>query len=127
MIDLEKVSEGIHYELIPADDDVWHVRITEEYPETVIRFGAVEFVGDDEGDPNGYLRFNFDIVSTPDDTLTDEDLTFQEYCGMILQSILEESIHDGTVGFQDVNTGEVSYRDSDELTEILDIIDTNEY
>ena len=40
------LSEKIHYELIPSDDPHgWDVRILEEYPETVITFGAIKFVG----------------------------------------------------------------------------------
>ena len=127
MIDLEKLSEGIHYTLIPADDDVWHVRIDEEYPETVIRYGEIKFQGDDENDPNGYLSFNFDILSSPDDDLTTEDLTFQDYCGRILESILEQAIlGDGLIA-EDLNTGEVGGLDSDEFIEYLDVIDTDEH
>ena len=38
---LDKLSEGVHYEIIPQTDDTrgWDVRLLEEYPETVIRYG----------------------------------------------------------------------------------------
>ena len=43
LIDLEhKLSEHIHYDIIPQSEseDGWDVRINEEFPETVIRFGT---------------------------------------------------------------------------------------
>ena len=40
---LDIFSEGIHYEIIPNENDFqgWDVRLLEEYPETVIRYGKV--------------------------------------------------------------------------------------
>ena len=42
---LSTLSEGVHYEIIPQVDDTrgWDVRLLEEYPETVIRYGNVAF------------------------------------------------------------------------------------
>ena len=79
---LDKLSEGIHYEIIPQTDDTrgWDVRLLEEYPETVIRYGNVAFDGKRDA-----LTFNYDIVSSPDpDLQIENNLTFQEYCGKIL-------------------------------------------
>ena len=102
---LDKLSEGVHYEIIPQVDDTrgWDVRLLEEYPETVIRYGNVAFDGKRDA-----LTFNYEIVSSPDPDLEVEtDLTFQEYCGRILSNIIEQSISEGTLLAQDKDTGEV--------------------
>ena len=102
---LDKLSEGIHYEIIPQADDTrgWDVRLLEEYPETVIRYGNVAFDGKRDA-----LTFNYDIVSSPDPDLEIENnLTFQEYCGRILSNIIEQSITDGSLLAQDKDTGEI--------------------
>ena len=102
---LDKLSEGIHYEIIPQSDDTrgWDVRLLEEYPETVIRYGNVAFDGKRDA-----LTFNYEIVSSPDPDLEVEtNLTFQEYCGRILSSIIDKSITDGSMIAQDKDTGEI--------------------
>jgi hypothetical protein len=102
---LSTLSEGVHYEIIPQADDTrgWDVRLLEEYPETVIRYGNVAFDGKRDA-----LTFNYDIVSSPDPDLSIENnLTFQEYCGRILSNIIEQSISDGSLLAQDKNTGEI--------------------
>ena len=102
---LDKLSEGIHYEIIPQTDDTrgWDVRLLEEYPETVIRYGNVAFDGKRDA-----LTFNYEIVSSPDPDLEIENnLTFQEYCGKILSSIIDKSITDGSMIAQDKDTGEI--------------------
>ena len=102
---LDKLSEGVHYEIIPQTDDTrgWDVRLLEEYPETVIRYGNVAFDGKRDA-----LTFNYDIVSSPDpDLQIENNLTFQEYCGRILSNIIEQSITDGSLLAQDKDTGEI--------------------
>ena len=102
---LDKLSEGVHYEIIPQTDDIrgWDVRLLEEYPETVIRYGNVAFDGKRDA-----LTFNYDIVSSPDpDLQIENNLTFQEYCGKILSNIIEQSIMDGSLLAQDKDTGEI--------------------
>ena len=102
---LDKLSEGVHYEIIPQIDDTrgWDVRLLEEYPETVIRYGNVAFDGKRDA-----LTFNYDIVSSPDpDLQIENNLTFQEYCGKILSNIIEQSITDGSLLAQDKDTGEI--------------------
>ena len=102
---LDKLSEGIHYEIIPQTDDTrgWDVRLLEEYPETVIRYGNVAFDGKRDA-----LTFNYEIVSSPDpDLQIENNLTFQEYCGKILSNIIEQSITDGSLLAQDKDTGEI--------------------
>ena len=102
---LSTLSEGVHYEIIPQVDDTrgWDVRLLEEYPETVIRYGNVAFDGKRDA-----LTFNYEIVSSPDPDLEVEtNLTFQEYCGRILSSIIDKSITDGSMIAQDKDTGEI--------------------
>lgn len=106
MVDIkQKLSEGIHFDIIPAAEDTmaWHVRINEEYPETVIQFGAVEFNGKTD-----MLHFNMDIISSPDPDLTVDDLTFQNYCARILTEVIEASLENGSVIARDQETGELA-------------------
>lgn len=118
-----KLSEKIHYEIIPADDEHgWNIRILEEYPETVISFGTIEFLGEDDQD--GYLSFNFSVVESPDPDLSPEDLPFQAYVGRILGSVIDTSINEGTMVAHDQKTGEILA--TEEMTEELDEL-YNEY
>lgn len=104
----EKLSEGIHFEIIPASDDnyAWHIRLLEEYPETVIEYGAIEIDG-----KNDMLNFSMNIVSSPDPDLSLDDLTFTEYCGRILGEVIEISLSSGSFLMQDKETGEVAGTD----------------
>lgn len=113
----QKLSENVHYEIIPADDPHgWNIRILEEYPETVISFGTIEFVGED--DEGGHLSFNFTLISTPDSDLTTEDLTFQEYVGRILGAIMDTAVSEGTLVGKDKETGELLA--TEQMTEELE-------
>ena len=119
-----QLSEDIHYQIIPSEEGHgWDIRILEDFPETVIRFGAIEFVGTEgENDEDGQISFNFDVVSTPDEDLSKDDLTFQDFVGRILHSILEQAIAEGTMVAQDKKSGELLttdeiYDDIEELEE----------
>lgn len=96
------MKENKDYELIPSDtDEAWHVRIlTGDYVETVVKFGSISF-----NEVADHLSFNFTIVSSPD-IITEDDKKLQEYCGRILEDIIEKGIEDGSVGMKDRNTGE---------------------
>lgn len=101
MINLDKVSEGIHYELTPVEENpneqAWHVRILEgEFAETVIAFGNVALHKD--GD---HLSFNFALVSSPDDTLTEDYEPLQDFAAEILEDVMERAIADGSIAFKD--------------------------
>ena len=65
----QQLSEGIAYELVPEGEYGWNVRLLEEYPETVIKFGTVTL--EDE-----HLKWNMEIVSSPDPDLTTEKNDF---------------------------------------------------
>lgn len=96
------LSENIDYELVPTDEDRWHVRLlTGDFVETVLQFGTIRFDGDTET-----LRWNMEIISSPDPDLTTNDLTFQEHCGNILQNIMDTQIAEGNAIITDRDTGE---------------------
>jgi hypothetical protein len=104
MIDPE---ENVTYEFIPGpeNDDAWHIRIMAgQFNETVIKYGAIGFnqVAKDT------MTFNFDIVSSPDSELTEEDLALQETAGVILQHIIKEAIEadNGTIALTEVKSAD---------------------
>ena len=95
-LDLQRKSEGVHYELIPSDEheQAWNVRILEgDFIETVLQYGAISFNKVREGEMN----FNFSIVSTPDQDLEVSNLDLQEEAGNILQSVIAQAISDGSL------------------------------
>lgn len=101
-IDVDKLSEGVHYELIPLEEDVdaWAVRILEgPYSETVIKFGKVEFDGRES---ETFMKFNFDIIKSPDEELVaDQDVGLQEFAGDILQDITLKGLESGATIFRE--------------------------
>jgi hypothetical protein len=96
-VSLNKVSEDVHYSLIPIEEahnqQAWAVRLLEgPHPETVIRLGNVAF------DPDGdCLKFNFMIESSPDSELTEDDSDLQNFVADVLEDILEKAIEDGSL------------------------------
>lgn len=85
MIDLGKICEGIHYELIPSDSEnqmSWDVRLVEgDYPETVLRFGRLKVIDE-------HLHFDFIVVSSPDEKANEDNLDLQDFAAEILEDIL---------------------------------------
>ena len=97
------LQENVDYELIPGDGEHWHIRVKQgDYIESVISFGKISI--DENSDQ---LRFDFNLIFTPDPDLTVEDLTLQQYCGRILTSLLEVAVNNGTLVAQDLKSGEV--------------------
>jgi|DEB0MinimDraft_10_1074344.scaffolds.fasta_scaffold57432_2 hypothetical protein len=100
---LQIVNEGVHYELIPADEDnvqAWDVRFLEgRFTETVIRFGNISFEDD-------CLKFNFVIQSTPDSSLDVDDVDLQNFAADVLESILESAASDGSLIYGDDDNNE---------------------
>ena len=79
------MKENTDYEIIPDtnDDKSWNVRIlTGAFTETVIKYGVVKFNDED-------MTFNFDIISSPDNNLTTDDVDLQKYAGSMLEKIIE--------------------------------------
>ena len=94
-LNINKVSEGIDYQLVPVDDSpndqAWEVRIlTGEFTETVIRYGNVAF-----NEIKDCLTFNFMVRYSPDSELDSENLALQERAGEILEDILETAYAEG--------------------------------
>lgn len=90
MINIDKLSEGVDYKLIPSpeNDQSWWIRVlTGPYVETVIQFGAITINGPDEA-----IHYNFEIIETPDDTLNTDDENFQQYTGLVLHDVIEMAI-----------------------------------
>ena len=100
---INEINENIHYELIPADDEntqAWDVRFLEgPFVETVIRYGNIAFEED-------CLKFNFMIQSTPDGSLTEDDLDLQNFAADVLESILESAAADGSLVYGDPDKDE---------------------
>ena len=86
------MKQNVDYELIPHNEDAWHVRIlTGDFTETVFQFGSITVDEDDDG---GLMRYNFDIISTPDPTIAsdniDENIPLQETVANILMDIVDD-------------------------------------
>ena len=95
-------KENITYEFVPGPDhdQDWHIRIMDGmYNETVIKYGAISFNEVEQG----MMTFNYNIISSPDTDLTEDDIGLQETAGCILQNIIKEAIEkdDGTIAFQE--------------------------
>ena len=91
-----RIVEGVDYELAPSGEaeieQAWDVRILKgEFVETVLRFGNIAFDGD-----NDCLKFNFIVVSSPSG-LDESSIELQDYAALILQSVLENAISDGSL------------------------------
>lgn len=85
------LTENTHFELIPDSTDStdsWFIRILEgDFVETIFQFQKITVV--DDG-----LKFNFNLISTPDGDLTEENEDLQKHVGMILYAIIENSLKD---------------------------------
>jgi hypothetical protein len=85
---MNKLEENVDYELVPSGDDAWHIRILEgDFTESVIQLGAVKV-----NDETGEMNFNFELISSPDPDLSEENTGLQEYVGSLLLSIIETSL-----------------------------------
>jgi hypothetical protein len=94
-LNIDKMSEGIDYELIPVDyvdhKDAWDVRILRgEFTETVIRFGTIKFDGKQDN-----LRFDFRVITSPISGVSSEVVELQDCAGDILFDILERGFTEG--------------------------------
>ena len=91
VIDINKMSEGVDYELIPStvkNEQAWWVRLlTGPYLESVVSFGNLRVNGKEE-----QIHFNFTIIETPIEGLTPDDVEFQNYIGSVLHDVLDNAI-----------------------------------
>ena len=93
-----KHKENETYQLVPGPEYAqnWHIRILEgNFIETVIEVGTISFNEVDEG----VLTYNFQIIETPDNTLTIDNPDLQLVVGEILEEIIHASIenNDGSI------------------------------
>lgn len=100
-----KHKENVTYQLIPGPDFAqnWHIRILEgNFVETVIEVGTISF---NEANDN-VLTFNFEIVETPDNSLTVDNIELQVLVGEVLEEIITSSIenNDGTIQMKEKET-----------------------
>lgn len=95
LIDINKYSEGVHYELIPGSDDdsqSWNVRILEGYyVETVIEYGKIKINHENES-----LSFDFKIISSPIEEIKSHP-EFINYVGSILSDVLFQASAEGNL------------------------------
>lgn len=83
-------EENVQYELIPGDDDHWHIRIKEgEFIESVISFGKISL---EEDSP--ILSFDLTLESSPDEELTSDNIDLQKCAGKILESIIVNNLNE---------------------------------
>ena len=81
--------ENKEYELIPGDDDHWHIRIKEgEFIESVVSFGSIKM-----NEVDDKLSFNFFLHSSPDPDLTVDNVELQRVMGKILESVLIDNLN----------------------------------
>ena len=83
-------EENVQYELIPGDNDHWHIRIKEgEFIESVISFGKISM---EEDSP--ILSFDLTLESSPDEELNSDNMDLQKYAGKILESIIVNNLNE---------------------------------
>lgn len=119
MINLNKLSEGVDYELIPVEyvdnQSAWDVRILRGiYTESVIRYGTIKFDGERE-----CLTFDFRVVTSPDPDLDSNDTDLQEFAADILEDILERGLREGWVYSKEKDNDGNSVRTND-IEEFVD-------
>lgn len=83
----ENWQENRDYELIPqdaGDESAWRIRIlTGDHIESIIQYNQIKI---DEA--NGILTFDFELVYSPDSSVTSEDPDLQQAVSHILHSLL---------------------------------------
>lgn len=81
--------ENKEYELIPGDNDHWHIRIKEgDFIESVVSFGSIKI---DEAEDK--LKFDFFLHSSPDPDLTVDNVELQRVMGKILESVMIDNLN----------------------------------
>ena len=79
--------ENIDYELIPGEDDYWHIRILKgDFIESVVAFDKIHL------DPTtDQLKYSFDIIYVPDNDVTVENNGLQSLMGSILYNLIDNA------------------------------------
>ena len=83
-------EENEQYELIPGDEEHWHIRIKEgEFIESVISFGKIAI-----NEKTDVMNFSITLHFTPDPELTVDNIELQKYAGKILESIMINNLNE---------------------------------
>ena len=94
------LKENEDYALVPLDNDpdAWAIRfLNGPFVETVIQYGVVTMDGKE-----GALKFNYEIVSSPDAELTTEDKLLASHATKVLCSLIVQSIEDDAAEITEV-------------------------
>lgn len=94
MISNKKI-ENTDYEMIPSEQAEygWNIRILNgQFTETVIQFGVVRF---NEIEDN--MSFSFEVISSPDSDITNENVDLQIEAGEILEAVISYGLDEGSV------------------------------
>lgn len=92
---MNKLKENIDYTFThhPEHPDAWAIRLENgPFPETVVVFGAIRY-----DDKEEHIKFDFSIVESPDEKLTEENVELQQYMGDLLFSVIEDGLEEGFV------------------------------
>lgn len=120
-LDLDKPSQGVDYELVPAyaqdGSQTWEIMIYRApFGGSKIRYNNVQLDG--EGDET-QLNFNFDVIETEyPELVNDENAELQQFAADILIDVIELAIKDGSIGASEANVGNQST--TDDSTESID-------
>ena len=87
----EEWKQNIDYELIPADNNDWKVRILKgDFIECIFHYGDVKFDDDDL-----MVQFDFTLDYSPDLSVNSDNVELQKVASNILHSLLLEML--GTI------------------------------
>ena len=71
--------------------------VHDEFQYEVVESQAEDFGNLAVDEEKGCLNFNFMLISTPDNTLTEENEDLQDFVGGVLESVLENAIVEGSL------------------------------
>lgn len=83
------LKENEDYVLVPLenDPDAWAIRfLNGPFVETVIQYGTVRLDGKE-----GCMKFNYDIISSPDPELTTENLELVQQATKVLCAVIVDN------------------------------------
>ena len=87
----EEWKQNIDYELIPAENNHWKVRVLKgDFIECVFHYGNVNFLDEDM-----MMQFDFTLDYTPDLSVNSDNVDLQKVASNILHSLLIEML--GTI------------------------------
>ena len=92
---MKKLKEKEDYNFVhhPEHPDAWAIRLEGgPFPETTLVFGAIRY---DDVEEN--IKFDFSIVESPDEHLTEANEDLQQYAGDLLFSVIEDGLEEGFV------------------------------